>query len=236
MKGSRQEHVSAEAPGASSQASPATRGSDKGAKGGASSVPADEDASVQTFTYDEHRYLFDVMVPGVVGALAVPVGVGMAVAGFLAPIGIIAAVVGAYTVFNTFIAKCYPRRVSVSATELVLESFGRRDAYPLAQIKRLSVRENGRVRAAYIRVNGGGVLRGRYFVGCGDMYTPEGEKGEALYQFFLNTEARLDPDNIRVRARRAETRRVEAASSSERSEDEERAIRSERRRRRRRKH
>lgn len=187
------------------------------------------------YTYDDHRYRFDVIVPGVVAAIALPVALGMLALSVLTPIALVVLVVAAYTVFNTFIAKCYPRRVSVSATELVLESFGRRDAYPLAQIKRLSVRENGRVRAAYIRVNGGGVLRGRYFVGCGDMYTPEGEKGEALYQFFLNTEARLDPDNIRVRARRAETRRVEAASSSERSEDEERAIRSERRRRRRRK-
>lgn len=214
MKGSRQEHVSAKAPSPASQASPATRGSGKGAKGGASSVPADEGASVQTFTYDEHRYLFDVMVPGVVGALAVPVGVGMAVAGFLAPIGIIAAVVGAYTVFNTFVAKCYPRVATLSDDALVFESFGRTDTYPLADISRMPVRENGQVRSAYVRVNGGGILRGRYFVGCGDMRTPEGESGEALYQFFLATEARLDPDNIRVRARRAEARKLEGGTAS----------------------
>ena len=36
------------------------------------------------------------------------------------------------------------------------------------------------------------------------MYDESGEKARALFDFFLDTEARLDPDNIRVRARRQE--------------------------------
>lgn len=186
-----------------------------------------------TYTYDKHRYLFDVIVPGAVALVALPAAVIMLAVGFLAPIALVVLIVAGYTAFNTFVAKCYPRQVTLTAHELVLESFGRRDVYLLAQITRMPVRENGRVRAAYIRVNGGGVLRGRYFVGCGDMYTPEGEKAEALYQFFLDTEARLDPDNIRVRARRVDERHAHAAELAERSEEEERAIRAERRRRRR---
>ncbi|OUP10390.1 hypothetical protein B5F33_02090 [Collinsella sp. An2] len=164
-----------------------------------------------TFTYDPHRYRFDVMVPGVVGAIAIPVALVMIASRVLVPIALLVLVVGVYTVFNTFVAKCYPRVVTLSDEALTLESFGRRDVYPIAEIIRMPVRENGQVRSAYIRVNGGGILRGRYFVGCGDMYTPDGERGEALYQFFLDTEARLDPDNIRVRARRAEARKLEDA-------------------------
>ena len=156
-------------------------------------------ATGTTYVYDDRRYLFDVQITGVVGAVAVVAGIVMVAANFLAFVGVIAFVVGLYTAFNTFVARCYPRTVTLGEKDVTFESFGRRDTYALADITRLQVRENARA-----RINGGGHTRGRYFVGCGDMYDESGEKARALFDFFLDTEARLDPDNIRVRARRQE--------------------------------
>ena len=171
----------------------------------------EENATGSVYTYDPHRYLFDVRIPAVLSAIAMPVSILMLVANFLVPVAVIFLVVSIYTLFNTLAAKTYPQIVALDDTELSLTSFGRTDTYRIDEIGRLQVRENGMTRNAYIRVNGGGLLRGRYFVGCGDMYDAAGEKAEGRYRFFLETEARLDPDNLRVRARAAEARKAAGA-------------------------
>lgn len=180
----------------------------------AASAPGDELARAErTYTYDGRRYLFDVQITGVVGAVAAVAGVVMIALNFLALIGAVAVVVGLYTAFNTYVAHCYPRTVTLGEQDLELESFGRRDVFPIADITRLQVRENTRVLAVYVRINGGGLLRGRYFVGCGDMTDERGEKARELFDFFLDTEARLDPDSLRVRARRQSPSSDAAATS-----------------------
>lgn len=168
------------------------------------------------YEYDARRYLFDVKMPVILAALAIPVAGTLAANGILAPIMVGVIVLSLYILFNTLIAKTYPQTVELSATELSLTSFGRTDTYRVTDISRLQVRENGMTRSTYIRVNGGGLLRGRYFVGCGDLYDADGNKAEALFRFLLDTEARLDPDNLRVRARCAAARKEAAAAGSDR--------------------
>ena len=70
-------------------------------------------ATGTTYVYDNRRYLFDVQITGVVGAVAVIAGIVMVAANFLAFVGVIAFVVGLYTAFNTFVARCYPRTVTL---------------------------------------------------------------------------------------------------------------------------
>lgn len=175
----------------------------------------------RAYTYDPRRYLFDVQVTGAVGALAAVAGAVMVATGFLAFFGAIALVLGLYTAFNTFIAKCYPRVASLDEEYLVLESFGRRDVYRIADIHRIQLRENGKSRSIYVRFNGGGVLRGRYFIGCGDMYDENGQRAQALYDALLDLQARLDPENIRVIARKQAMR---AAARAEAEDAESRPV------------
>ena len=161
----------------------------------------------KTYVYNARRYLFDVKVPAVVAAIAFFVAGYFALAGMFTPIAIGVMVLCVYVLFNTLVAKTYPQTAALVDGELRLVSFGRTDVYRVDEITRLQVRENAMTHNAYLRVNGGGLLRGRYFVGCGDMYDENGEKALDLYQFFLDTEARLDPDNIRVRSRTVESRK-----------------------------
>lgn len=168
----------------------------------------------KTYVYNAHRYLFDVKVPAIVAAIAFLVAASFAFTGMFAPIAIGVMVLCVYVLFNTLVAHAYPQTVSLTDEELRLTSFGRTDSYRLDELARLQVRENAMTHNAYIRVNGGGLLRGRYFVGCGDLYDENGEKALDLYQFFLDTEARLDPENIRVRSR-AVAERKEAQKSAD---------------------
>lgn len=169
----------------------------------------------RTYTYDSRRYLFDVQIVGVVGAIAAVVGAVMMVTGALAFFGAIAFVLGTYTAFNTFVAKCYPRVAMLSDERLELESFGRRDVYRVADISRIQLRENGKTLSVYVRLNGGGVLRGRYFIGCGDMRDEDGCRAQALYDTLLELQARLDPENIRVLAREQAMRAADRAKAKE---------------------
>lgn len=169
------------------------------------------------YTYDPRRYAFDVKVPAILAAIVLPIALVFAYMGALTPIALGVAILCAYVLFNTFAAHAYPRTVSLDGSTLTLSSFGRTDEYRLADITRLQVRENGMTRNAYIRVNGGGLVRGRYFVACGDLYDVEGAKALDLYQFFLDTEARLDPDNLRVRSRAANARRESSRGESPKS-------------------
>ena len=155
----------------------------------------------KTYVYDKRRYLFDVQLPVVIATIAFFVAGYFSYAGVVAPIAIGVMLLCVYVVFNTLVARTYPQTVSLTGEELQLTSFGRTDAYRIDELTRLQVRENGMTRNAYIRVNGGGLMRGRYFVACGDLYDEEGAKALDLYQFFLDTEARLDPENLRVRSR-----------------------------------
>lgn len=158
-------------------------------------------AAARVFTYDARRYLFDVQIAGVIGAAAMVVGAVLVATGMQSFIGLIAIVLGLYTAFNTFVAKCYPRVATLNDERISFESFGRRDVYRLEDITRIQLRENARALSVYVRVDGGGIMKGRYFVGCGDMTDQHGERARALYDFLLDLQARLDPDNIRVRAR-----------------------------------
>lgn len=176
-----------------------------------------DEGTARTYSYDPRRYLFDVQITGTVGALAAVASAVMVATGFLAFFGAIALVLGLYTAFNTFVAKCYPRVASLDEERLVLESFGRCDEYRIADIHRIQLRENGKTLSVYVRFNGGGVLRGRYFIGCGDMYDEEGRRAQVLYDALLDLQARLDPENIRVIARK-QAMRVAARAEAEAGE------------------
>ncbi len=161
-----------------------------------------------TYTYDPRRYLFDVKVPAVVAAAVLPVALFFVVSGTLPPLAIGVSLLCVYVLFNTFVAHAYPQTVELDDAKLTVTSFGRTDTFRLADIERLQVRENGTTHSAYIRINGGGLTRGRYFVGCGDLRRSNGEQALDLFRFFLDTEARLDPNNLRVRSRLASARKV----------------------------
>ncbi len=156
----------------------------------------------KTYVYDKRRYFFDVQVPVIVAVIVFFAAASFAFAGMIVPIAIGVMLLCVYIVFNTLVAKAYPQTVEIGDGEIKFTSFGRTDVFLLDELTRMQVRENGMTHNAYVRVNGGGLVRGRYFVGCNDLYDEEGARALDLYQFFLDTEARLDPDNLRVRSRR----------------------------------
>lgn len=160
-------------------------------------VRTDEDV---TYTYDGRRYAIDVLLPTYVSVAACVVCALLFWAGVLRLLTGALFVVAVYSMFNAWAAHAYPRRVTLGKYYVAFESFGHVDEYPLPAIRRLAVRESQGMRA-YVRINGGGLTGNRFFLPCSDLYDEDGNDASDLYRFLLDTEARLDPEGLRVRSR-----------------------------------
>lgn len=157
---------------------------------------------VKTYTYDRRRYLFDVIIPAVIAALGVVVDLVFLFLGIPPIITLVLGIVCLYVLINTFVAHAYPRTVSLCDGIMRLESFGCVHEWDLSELKHISVREDRKSLSMYVRLGGATLLKGRYFLGCGDMRDDGGESASALYQLILDTEERLNPNGLRVRARK----------------------------------
>ena len=165
----------------------------------------------KTYRYDDKLYLVGITITGWFCAFVAVASLVLAspLFSFLPPLMAVVAVVAAYVVFNTFISRSYPREVTVSDDEVSFTSFGRTDTFRLADIHEFSVREMGNDRT-YVRINGGGLLKGRYWV-QGDYI----DGGSELCQALVDMEGRINPDSLRSRARRSsQLSRGEAAGGA----------------------
>lgn len=153
-----------------------------------------------TYTFERRYYVVDVIAVGVFcAALALWAAWGL-IGGSAFPVGILWAVllVCGYQVWNTFVAIANPEKVTLTDDELVFQGFGRTDRFPLSGIRELSVREVGGKEKLYVRVNGGGPVKGRYWVQAGHM-----AGGLELAEALEALEERVHPDSLKARARRS---------------------------------
>ncbi len=158
------------------------------------------------YTYEERAYRSDVLIPAYACIFFACMAVYCIVVGFFAPIAVLALVVCLYTLANTFVFHAYPRVIELDATSISFESFGSKKVFALEKLGQCALRSAGNSGHLYLRIaeqdsNGGRGLHGRFFVDCEDSFDTEGNPANELKDFLLATEERIDPENIRVRAR-----------------------------------
>ena len=139
--------------------------------GVAAGVPPEEK---RTYTYDARSYRSDVLIPAYSCIFFACVAIYCVVIGFFAPIAILALVVCAYTLLNTFVAHAYPRVIELDATSISFESFGQKKVFALDRLEQCSLRSAGNSGHLYLRIaekNDAGSGRGahaRYFIDTED--------------------------------------------------------------------
>lgn len=110
-------------------------------------------------------------------------------------IAAIVGIVAAYQVWNTFIARANPQIVTIDDTTIRFSAYGRSDIFELSEVTSFLVREFSGKR--YVRINGGGILKGRYWLQT--MYI---ENGDELEAWLADFEYKVDPHSLKSQARR----------------------------------
>ena len=155
-----------------------------------------------TYTYDRRRYLIDVLLPNYVSIVVLIAAVVLFALGFIRWLMLFLVVVCLYSILNAFLAHAYPEQVILAPDSITFVTGKHKSTYKLSQITRIRVREAPQGLRSYVRINKATPLQGRFYLTCGDMTDAQGNDAREVYQLLLDLEAKLDPNGLRVRARR----------------------------------
>ena len=112
---------------------------------------------------------------------------------YLAPI-----IICIYIIWEDFISNSNPKIVTITDDSISFSSFGRTHTYRWNDIKRFQIKEFITARKMFIRINGGGLLSGRYWVNCYYM-----NDCDELYLYLRDKEYEIDPYSLKSQARRS---------------------------------
>lgn len=156
---------------------------------------------MKRYRYNQAKFNVSVTLTGVF-CLVLCVLAVLSIAGVItlipAALGAFILIIAGYQVWNTFIAIANPQDVVIDDGSISFGAFGRTDRYSFDQITGFNVREMGGDAKVYVRVNGGGLLRGRYWLQL--LYM---NNGKELFKWIEDFEYKTDPDSLKARARRS---------------------------------
>lgn len=186
---------------AAATATAAATSADAAAAPSADAAAATETKPV-TYTYDRRRYLIDVLLPNYVSIVVLIAAVVLFALGFIRWLMLFLVVVCLYSILNAFLAHAYPEQVILAPDSITFVAGKHKSTYKLSQITQIRVREAPQGLRSYVRINKATPLQGRFYLTCGDMTDAQGNDAREVYKLLLDLEAKLDPDGLRVRARR----------------------------------
>lgn len=163
---------------------------------------ADVAAKPVTYTYDRRRYVIDVLLPNYVSIIVLIAAVVLFALGFIRWLMLFLVVVCLYSILNAFLAHAYPEQVILAPDSITFVTGKHKSTYKLSQITQIRVREAPQGLRSYVRINKVTPLQGRFYLTCGDMTDAQGNDAREVYKLLLDLEAKLDPNGLRVRARR----------------------------------
>lgn len=155
-----------------------------------------------TYTYDRRRYVIDVLLPNYVSIVVLIAAVVLFALGFIRWLMLFLVVVCLYSILNAFLAHAYPEQVILAPDSITFVTGKHKSTYKLSHITQIRVREAPQGLRSYVRINKATPLQGRFYLTCGDMTDAQGNDAREVYKLLLDLEAKLDPNGLRVRARR----------------------------------
>lgn len=168
----------------------------------ADAATGDAAAKPVTYTYDRRRYVIDVLLPNYVSIVVLIAAVVLFALGFIRWLMLFLVVVCLYSILNAFLAHAYPEQVILAPDSITFVTGKHKSTYRLSQITQIRVREAPQGLRSYVRINKATPLQGRFYLTCGDMTDAQGNDAREVYKLLLDLEAKLDPNGLRVRARR----------------------------------
>lgn len=161
---------------------------------------------MKRFEYDKTLYFIDVPVTGVVSLIVFLIAVGSIITNHIPEMMFLIGIVAFYSFWNALVAKVTPREITIDGDTLTLCSFNREDAYDLTLLKSFKIREFPTAGKMFLRMDGGGMLKGRYWLN-----TKNYSDGQELFRLLLDMEYEKHPESLKARARRVNTEYIALA-------------------------
>ena len=155
---------------------------------------------MKRFEYDKTLYFIDVLLTGVVSLIVFLIAIALIVTNRMPALMFLVGIVAFYSFWNALVARVTPKEVDVTGDTLMLRSLNRTDDYHLSQIKSFKIREFPTAGKMYLRMDGGGLLKGRYWLN-----TKNYNDGQELFRLLLDMEYEKHPESLKARARRVNT-------------------------------
>ena len=168
----------------------------------AAATDADAATKTVTYTYNRRRYVIDVLLPNYVSIVVLIAAVVLFALGFIRWLMLFLVVVCLYSILNAFLAHAYPEQVILAPDSITFVTGKHKSTYKLSQITQIRVREAPQGLRSYVRINKATPLQGRFYLTCGDMTDAQGNDAREVYKLLLVLEAKLNPNGLRVQARR----------------------------------
>ena len=131
-------------------------------------------------------------------------------------------VIVVYTIWNTFVSSNNPSKVEITEDKISFTSIRTTDVYHFSEIETFQVKDFPTAKKIFLRINGGDLFKGRYWLTC-DMFV----NGNELYQDILGLEERFDPENLHVYSRKqrkaAHAERIKASQLEKKAKEEKRS-------------
>lgn len=154
-------------------------------------------SEMKTYVYIKRYYVLEVMLTGLIAIGALVICPLLALNGFMPGIMIVLIVPSVYQIWNTFVAIANPETVTIDDEFIEFGGWGRTDKYLWSEINDFRVREFPTAGKMYIRINGGGLFRGRYW-----LQTRVMSDGKELFRRMCDIEYSMHPNSLKARARR----------------------------------
>lgn len=155
---------------------------------------------MKRFEYDKTLYFVDVLVTGVVSLGVFLIAISSIIVNWMPALMGLVGIIAFYSFWNALVARVTPKEVAVEGDTLSLRSFKRIDDYSLQQLNSFKIREFPTAGKMYLRMNGGGFLKGRYWLN-----TRNYNDGQELFRLLLDMEYEKHPESLKARARRVNT-------------------------------
>lgn len=153
---------------------------------------------MQEFNYDKKQYRLHITLNGIVCVILFLVLSYLVITSEETMRGIFVffAIVAGYSVWNTFISASNPERVVLNVDSISFSAYGKNHKYKIDEIESFRVKEFKMAQKQLIRINGGGFLKGRYWVHCAEF-----ENGKELYKKIADIELSIHPKCLKAIAR-----------------------------------
>ena len=107
-------------------------------------------------------------------------------------------IICAYIIMEDFVTISNPSSVTITDESITFSAYGRSHKFLWNEMRSFTIKEFISSRKMFIRINGGGIFSGRYWLSC--LYFLDGEE---LYMWLRDKEYLMNPNSLKSQARRS---------------------------------